>query len=280
LLATHGGLTFTLTAKAIRVYSHEMAATTNEDDAFLTLVKKCVKAYSVVYNDTTALDSLGIIGKQRVLILEDDYYQCETRKLKAQRTLKDLKEVDTLLSSIDELEEEERKAANEPKREDVEEEDEEIQEEEQPPIDEYDIRGAIKKPKKKDKKPDKAKKPVGRPPGRPRVKFDKTKIETRLKLLSQRREIMDAEKGSEDREDEAMNIFFIPVTKEEFEKLSTVEISEGTAAKSEFEGTLSQGAKIAVGSRILKATTSREVSVAGFHYEENEMGEDIMVEDV
>jgi len=257
-----------------------MAATTNEDDAFLTLVKKCVKAYSVVYNDTTALDSLGIIGKQRVLILEDDYYQCETRKLKAQRTLKDLKEVDTLLSSIDELEEEERKAANEPKREDVEEEDEEIQEEEQPPIDEYDIRGAIKKPKKKDKKPDKAKKPVGRPPGRPRVKFDKTKIETRLKLLSQRREIMDAEKGSEDREDEAMNIFFIPVTKEEFEKLSTVEISEGTAAKSEFEGTLSQGAKIAVGSRILKATTSREVSVAGFHYEENEMGEDIMVEDV
>ena len=49
----------------------------------------------------------------------------------------------------------------------------------------------------------------------PKVVFDKTKIELRMKLLQQRRDIFKEETESEDKEGDALNVFFFSVSREE-----------------------------------------------------------------
>ena len=158
-------------------------------DPFMELVRLCISSYGVTYSDSTALDANGVIGKQRIMVLENETYQRETRRLKAQRTIDDLKEVNSIqeLLTLDYMDDEEEG-----------DEDDEF---------------AVKN--KKDKKP----KPL----------FDKAKTEMRLKLLQQRRDIMNAASEDEEKESEALNIFFISVTPEEFAALETVEVSEATS---------------------------------------------------
>ena len=49
--------------------------TTKETDAFQELVELCIEAYRTTLSDTVALDANGVLGKQRVMILDDERYQ-------------------------------------------------------------------------------------------------------------------------------------------------------------------------------------------------------------
>lgn len=239
---------------------------------FDELVDRAVAAFAVTFNDTTSLDSLGIIGKQRVLVLEDPSYQARTRMLKAQRTLDDLKEVDELIAGLDEPEE----AESQPEPVQV------VPDPSEEELGEFDIRAAAagKPGRKKKKKEIPTLEPkVAAPRGRPRTKFDKGKMEMRLRLLQQRREIMDESSGGEEQEADAMNIFFIAVTPEEFARMETVEISEGTSSSRELDSGESVPAKAALGSAQLasQAHDRQPKSSSGIRYEEGEDGEKIMV---
>ncbi len=199
---------------------------THEENPFDELVSRCIKAFSVTYSDTIALDANGVLGKQRILIMEDERYRRETKMLKAQKTMRDLDEIEALTAEITE----------EP---DPPDDGEEVVEEEEPAVDpfavdpDYDIR------KHGTKKPEAPRGP-GRPktftadleketPTKPKKLFDKARMDMRLKLIQERRAIHNTVKGEEEKEGDALNIFFVPVTREEFEKLGTVEVSVGTS---------------------------------------------------
>jgi hypothetical protein len=256
-------------------------------DPFERLIALCIKSFAVTFNDTIALDANGVIGKQRVLILDSERYQRETRKLKAKRTIDDLSDIDGLMQGMDDSDEKEEASYSE--EEEVEEEEEAVPEEE-PSVDfadDYDIRdpdSAKKLIERKKKEAAKVitveKRPVGRPAGnKVRKYFDKAKVEMRLKLLQNRRDILDSNKGEEEKETDALNIFFIPVTKEEFEKLSTVEVFEGAGNDDAFAGTEGDAKKdAALGTGLTRKTKELVKSGSGFHYEDVG-GEQIVVED-
>lgn len=270
---------------------------TTDNNAFEELVTRVIEAYRLTYNDTTSLDSLGVLGKQRILILENARYKRETKILKAQRTLRDLKEIDNLIEDIDRFEDDEElppaaAPAIVPDGEDEPAEQLEPELEPEPEDDEwkYDPRNpdAIKRPKGKEKvkakevKTEKEKKPVGRPPSSASVsppsrpkKFDKSSMDMRLRLLAQRREIMDTVTDEDERESDAMNLFFIPVTAEEMAEMDTVEVTEGTRVDADFGSDIPAGAKTALGSKNIKNARS---AGPGFHFEE-EGGERVVVED-
>jgi hypothetical protein len=264
-----------------RYEGHIMA---KNKDPFEELIDECINAFGIAYNDTTALDATGVIGKDRVLVIDNPRYQRETRKLRAQRTLNDLQEINNLIVDCNKMPEEELveeeetvvpdEAPNEVLKAD---------EEDLGPDDTYDVRN---KKSGRDKK-EKAKKPIEAPkqpksPKPPKLlvtnKFDKGKFDIKIRLIQQRREILDASKGGEEKETDALNIFFIPVTKEEFEKIDTVEALEATENTSD---PYAQGSTVdaerAIGEGVLKATKKR--SSTAYHYEEEADGEKILVED-
>jgi hypothetical protein len=232
-----------------------------EDDAFEDLVSNCIEAYGITYSDSVALNANGVVGKMRVLILENTRYQRETRRLKARRTMDELKEVNELLAGIDaEPEADESEAASE-----------EVIPDEDP---DYDIRNknSKKKSKKIPKEIEKVKKATAKS-----IKsggFDKSKIDTRLKLIQERREILNADGEEEEKTKESINIFFVAVTAEEFAAIETVEVSESTSSTADFDKADNGAVKTALGSAVLKESKNSRA----FHYEGE--GEDkTLVED-
>jgi hypothetical protein len=262
-----------------------MNATTESGDPFEKLITLCIKSFSVTFNDTIALDANGVIGKQRVMILDNERYQRETRKLKAKRTIDDLKDIDALMDGMDDAEEKEG-----------EEEEGAVEltpdEDERPDAgltvdftEEYDIRDPDSAKKIIEKKKREAaktivaeKKSVGRPPNTKRKYFDKSKVEMRLKLLASRRDILDSSKGEEEKETDALNIFFIPVTKEEFERISTVEVSEGSGDNAFDAAETSKAQNQALGGALSKKVKEGMKPSADFHIEVIN-GEQTVVED-
>jgi hypothetical protein len=253
-------------------------------DPFEALIDECIKAFGIAYNDTTALDATGVIGKDRVLIIDNPRYQRETRKLRAQRTINDLKEVDNLIGDCNKIPE--GALDDDDDGNPIEDAPEEgfVPEEVVVPDDEYDIRKG-KSRKKKDKeppvKPPKIEKPV-RPKKQNSVqKFDKGKFDIKIRLIQQRREILDASKGGEEKETDALNIFFIPVTNEEFRNIDTVEVTDATTVPGDpYAQDSGAEAKLAIGESMLAATKKGKRSSTAFHYEEDsETGEKILVED-
>jgi hypothetical protein len=210
-----------------------------EKDDFEKLIDLCVESFNIVYNDSVALDANGVIGKMRVLIVANDRYQRETRKAKARRTIDELSEVNDLMEDVDSFGSVDETTTSEAP--DVTLDD-----------DDYDIRGAIidkSKGKKGKGKKEMPKTEVSRP-----ARFDKAKLDMRLKLLQQRRDILSDQEVTEDQEQNALNIFFIAVTREEFEELDTVEISEGSSSAPEaFDTESTPEQKAALG-----ATNSRK----------------------
>lgn len=206
---------------------------TTEENPFDELVDRCIKAYSVTYSDTMALDANGVLGKQRILIMEDERYRRETKMLKAQKTMRDLDEIELLTAEIAE--------EPDPPEEDIGEE-----EVEETPVDPFSIDPDYDVRKHGSKKPEATRGPgrpktitaesVKEPPTKPKKLFDKARMDMRLKLIQERRAILNTVKGEEEKEGDALNIFFVPVSREEFEKLETVEISTGTStAKAAFD---------------------------------------------
>lgn len=211
-------------------------------DEFDTLVTQVIEAFKITLNDSVALDAHGIIGKMRVMIVDSERYQRETRRIRAQQTIADLQEIDRLIDTMKEPEEEDEEAEGEPDET-------------------YDIRGTNKTDVKTKRTP---------------PRFDKARMETRLKLLSARKDVLMSSKEGEDRETDALNIFFIAMSREEFEAMETVEISEGTRTGSiGLEDDTDAHKKL----KGLVQTRAPKEPEAKFHYETRADGEKILVED-
>jgi len=167
-------------------------------DYYDILRKNCIKAYSKLLNNSKALDINRVSGKMRITILEDPIYKQETRGIRAQMVLKEIEDLDRITGLLN-------SAMDESDEEEDEEEEEEV-----------DVRGLRKrKPPKKTV----VKKPVR--------KIDKDFVNMQLKTSQVRRELLELDKVEEDNEDASINIFFYACTKEEFEKIDTVEVYEG-----------------------------------------------------
>ena len=196
-------------------------------DYFKILVQNCIRTYARTYSDMVALDANAVLGKMRVMILDDPTYRRETKKIKAQKTINDLGELATIKRSIEYADDDDAG---------------------------YDIRGG------KSEKPAKT--------------FDKQQIDAQLKLFQLRNEIYAQASEGEEKEGNSLNIFFVPITKEDFEAMKTVEISEGSDDDStvfnddESKTEDTRNALLGIEAR----ETSREM-----HYEIDEDGKDVLV---
>jgi hypothetical protein len=163
---------------------------------FEALVHNCIVAYSKLFSDKMALDYNMVPDAMRMLVLEDPAYKQETRSIKAKQMMDEIDEIEDLAAiAID--------AGDDPYSGMSEE-------------DYFDPRN----PKAARKK-------------RRSVTADKDMINMRFKAAQLRRDLLNLsirEEGSE--EAAALNIFFVPLNREEFEKLEVV-----TSRKGEDTGT-------------------------------------------
>jgi hypothetical protein len=232
-------------------------------DAFEKLIDLVIDSFKVTLNDSIALDANGIIGRQRILIVDNPRYQRATKTIRAQRTIADLKGLDELIESMEEDDEGEGSS--------------EESSEEHSPDATYDIRSSEvpslgRGSKRKSTGAQETEVRATKETLKPQKRFDKGKMEMRLKLLASKRELMTSTE-EEDRENDAMNIFFYAMTKEEMEAEETVEVSEGTRSgmsglDSEVEDSAAKG---------LVAKKDERKGMAGFHIEHGADGEEIEV---
>ena len=137
-------------------------------------IPEVLEAFNLLLNESIALDYCGITGKDRKLILNDSDFIRESKKLKAERYVEEIKDINTIIKSI------------------------------------------------------------GRTGVDENARFsdgdeDPTKIiNLKMKATSMRREMLSL--SADDKEnDEAnsLNIFFIDISREEFERMRNIEVHEG-----------------------------------------------------
>jgi hypothetical protein len=210
------------------------------DKYFDTLIDNCIKAYAQVYSDSIALDLNGVSGKFRVEILTDERYKRETKKIKAKKFLADITTVDEINEAIN--------ADDDGTEPDV-------------TAGEYDIRD-----KNNGKETDVKKK---------RKLFDKDQIALQMKAFQLKNEILSRGAEEEEKEGDSLNLFFIPISREEFERLKNVEVSDSTG---EDESAFKEDSDSAV-NKALKANVKR--GAANIEKElKYHMEGDVMVEDL
>lgn len=158
-------------------------------------ILEVLEAFKILLNDSMALDYCGITGKDRKIILNDPYFIKETRRIKAEKYIEEIKEINNLLTALNYAE------FNENKR-----------------FSEFDE--------------------------------DTSKIiNLKMKVTAMRRELLSlTASDKESDESDGMNIFFIDVSRKEFEKMVNVEVHEGYSENTNFteeeETTVEKIAKI------------------------------------
>jgi|GEM_PF-6083701 len=158
-------------------------------------ILEVLEAFKILLNDSMALDYCGITGKDRKIILNDPYFIKETRRIKAEKYIEEIKEINNLLTALNYAE------YNENRR-----------------FSEFDE--------------------------------DTSKIiNLKMKVTAMRRELLSlTASDKESEESEGMNIFFIDVSRKEFEKMVNVEVHEGYSENTNFteeeETTVEKIAKI------------------------------------
>jgi hypothetical protein len=158
-------------------------------DYFRLLVRNCVAAYARTYNDKLALDYNQVIGKMRALVLDDNDYQKQTRSIRAKRIIDEAVELEELAALA--------------RGEDA------LGDDDEDDPDRYDTRPGAKKGKKT-------------------AAADKDEINLRFKVAQERRIFLNLNANADEAEEaEALNLFFVPVTREESERLDTVEANAG-----------------------------------------------------
>ena len=161
-------------------------------DYYKILVENCIQAYAELQDDGLALDLNGVIGKDRAIVLDNSDYRRETRKIRAKKYLDEINEIKDISDRLDKLEKLEKENAED-----------------------YDIRGGGKKGKK-----GKNGEVISR-------KDFEDQVKIRMKVAEMRRELFFKKGDEENDEANALNIFFVSVTQEEFEKLETTEVHYG-----------------------------------------------------
>jgi hypothetical protein len=160
------------------------------EEAFRLLVQKCITSFETFGDDSLSLDFNRVLDtKLRALILQDYEYRTETKYLRAKKIMDDIKELDTL-SSL---------AAG-------------MYGDEDEDDGEYDVRGSKKK--------DAPRKPLS---------ADKDTITMRLKAAQERRALLSEISGLGGDEADAVNIFCVHLTADDFEHIETIEITEESA---------------------------------------------------
>jgi hypothetical protein len=154
------------------------------------LIHNCIAAYAQVLSDKVALDYNKVPDSLRAIILEDKYYRQETRSIKAKKMMDEIREIEYLAD-----------AAMKTDGDDEDGDDEEF----------YDPRHPQQQQKKK--------------------RFagaDKDSINMRFKAAQLRRDLLNLSAGAEGSEEAAaLNVFFVPLTREEFAKLAVTDVHEG-----------------------------------------------------
>ena len=181
------------------------------------MVEQCIEEYKVFLNDTMSLDAAGIYGKYRALVLSDETYRVRTRQIRALRVKKDIQEVDDIykeITNISEIIED---------TDDLEEDTFTADDFMDNPFDIDKRLGSKNKDKKKEsKQPDKTKKSKDSI-----IKHSKDLLAMKFKASELRRSMQNINKIEEEAEEaNAINYFFIPLTREEFEELEITEVHE------------------------------------------------------
>jgi len=186
-------------------------------------ILEVLEAFKILLNDSMALDYCGITGKDRKIILNDPFFIRETRRIKAEKYIEEIREINNLLSSLNYAE------YNENRR-----------------FSEFDE--------------------------------DTSKIiNLKMKVTAMRRELLSlTASDKESEESEGMNIFFIDVTREEFEKMTNVEVHEGYSENTTFaeeeETTVEKISKIRKKENVPLATPQKTITYI------NSQGEKIIEE--
>ena len=163
-------------------------------DYFNTLVQSCIAAYEKLNNDSLALDYCKVVDRRlRVLILDDPVYRQETKSIYAQQRLQEIEEIEYLSSLASSSDVEDGDDTNKK--------------------DEY-VHPSERGKKKKTEKS---------------TAVDRDMLNMRFKAAQMTRELRkDMANAAGDTESHAVNFLFVPILREEFEKLATVEIDQGS----------------------------------------------------
>lgn len=145
------------------------------------LIDACVAAFEHFLDDGLALDYMGVSGKTRPIVLDNEDYQIRTRMVRAERFMEEIDDVDGMIKDI---------KASAPTETSVD----------------------IRNPKEMDEF----------------TKDFKETLGLRMKLTQMRRDLLDVTKQKETEEVDALNVFFIALTPEEFAAMGNVETHEGT----------------------------------------------------
>jgi hypothetical protein len=160
-------------------------------DYFRVVVRNCITAYSRLFNDKLALDYNKVIGKTRALVLADIEYQRETRSIYSKRMWEEVDEIERLVKIADGMDDGDTGESE---------------------VESKDPRNKGKEPKKKKV-----------------TTADKDMLNMQFKALQARREMLNLSASTETAEEtDALNIMFVPLTRDEFERLKSVEVFEGT----------------------------------------------------
>lgn len=132
-----------------------------------------LEAFKLLLNDSMALDYCGITGKDRKLILNDPEFTKEARRLKAEKYIEEINDINSIIKSLGRSNDENARFSDGDE--------------------------------------------------------DPTKIlNLKMKVTAMRREMLSlTSSDTETEESESLNIFFIDVTREDFERMLNVEIHEG-----------------------------------------------------
>jgi len=174
-------------------------------------ILEVLEAFKILLNDSMALDYCGVTGKDRKIILNDPYFIKETRRIKAEKYIEEIKEINNLLTALNYAE------FNENKR-----------------FSEFDE--------------------------------DTSKIiNLKMKVTAMRRELLSlTASDKESDESDGMNIFFIDVSRKEFEKMVNVEVHEGYSENTNFteeeETTVEKISKIRKKENVPLATPQKTIT--------------------
>lgn len=160
-------------------------APVNLDDA----IEQTLKAYEVLYNESLALDFVGVSGGSRQVILDDKYFQTKVRQLRAKKYYQEIKDIEATLKKLEEAD------ASEDAEDDS----------------AFPVRGMEKKGKKAKENS--------------QINKEILNFSIRLKELSRKIQNLDASSEGEADEKDAFNVYFHPLTKEDYERMETVEIA-------------------------------------------------------
>lgn len=139
-------------------------------------IPEVLEAFELLLNDSMALDYCGITGKDRKLILNSPDFIRESRRIKAEKYIEEIKDINGIIKSLGKSKVDENARFSDGDE-------------------------------------------------------DPTKIITlKMKVTAMRREMLQlSSSDKEGEESESLNIFFIDVSREEFERMMNVEIHDGDA---------------------------------------------------